>query len=133
MAKKNIEKKEQTTKKVEVKSFTKEAEVVDFNNDVVDSNVEQEEEFDAEKLIEEFSDAAKKIDEKITNTTTQDELKETLEGELKRVEDVEKKVMEEIEKEESKLNDEQKKLLDKMTGNNKFTNIWNGVSEGWFN
>ena len=84
----------------------------------------EEETVDPEKVIEEFSEAAKNIDSFVTNTTTQEELTEKLEDELKRASSVEEKLEKQIADLEKKVSPEMKKG---------FTQFWMGTSEGWFN
>ena len=87
--------------------------------------IEQEEEaVDPEKVIEEFSEAAKDIDSFVTNTTTQDELTEKLENELERASAVEEQLEKQIADLEKKVSPEMKRG---------FTQFWMGTSEGWFN
>ena len=75
-------------------------------------------------MINEFSEAGKKIDEIVSETTTQEELKEKLEDELENVE----KVEEQLEKQAADL---EKKVSPEMKKG--FTRFWMGTSEGWFN
>jgi sugar-specific transcriptional regulator TrmB len=84
----------------------------------------EEETVDPEKVIEEFSEAAKNIDSFVTNTTTQEELTEKLENELNRASNVEEKLEKQIADLEKKVSPEMKKG---------FTQFWMGTSEGWFN
>ena len=75
------------------------------------------------KVIEEFSEASKSFDEKITADLSQEELEKTLMSELSRVEEIEKKLEQQIENKEQNMSQKQK---------NMFTNFWGGVSSGWY-
>ena len=67
-------------------------------NSVMDDETPEElpgeefEELDPMKVIEEFSDASKSFDEKITADLSQEELEKTLMSELSRVEEIVKKI-----------------------------------------
>jgi len=84
---------------------------------------EEFEEIDPMKVIEEFSEASKSFDEKITADLSQEELEKTLMSELSRVEEIEKKLEQQIENKEQNMSQKQK---------NMFTNFWGGVSSGWY-
>jgi len=84
---------------------------------------EETEEIDPMKVIEEFSEASKSFDEKITADLSQEELEKTLMSELSRVEEIEKKLEQQIENKEQNMSQKQK---------NMFTNFWGGVSSGWY-
>ena len=84
---------------------------------------EELEEIDPMKVIEEFSEASKSFDEKITADLSQEELEKTLMSELSRVEEIEKKLEQQIENKEQNMSQKQK---------NMFTNFWGGVSSGWY-
>lgn len=84
---------------------------------------EEIEEIDPMKVIEEFSEASKSFDEKITADLSQEELEKTLMSELSRVEEIEKKLEQQIENKEQNMSQKQK---------NMFTNFWGGVSSGWY-
>ena len=88
-----------------------------------DFHVEETEEVDPMKVIEEFSEASKSFDEKITADLSQEELEKTLMSELSRVEEIEKKLEQQIENKEQNMSKKQK---------NMFTNFWGGVSSGWY-
>ena len=88
-----------------------------------DFPVEESEEVDPMKVIEEFSEASKSFDEKITADLSQEELEKTLMSELSRVEEIEKKLEQQIENKEQNMSQKQK---------NTFTNFWGGVSSGWY-
>lgn len=77
---------------------------------------------DPVKIIEEFSEASKKIDEQIISTMKQDELEEVLIGEVNRVESVEQQLKEHINKTEQDL----------LKKGRKFSNFWNGVNTGLY-
>lgn len=77
---------------------------------------------DPVKIIEEFSEASKKIDEQIVSTMKQDELEEVLIGEVNRVESVEQQLKEHINKTEQDL----------LKKGRKFSNFWNGVNTGLY-
>jgi hypothetical protein len=85
---------------------------------------EEETVVEPQKVIEEFNEAAKNIDSFVTNTTTQEELNEKLESELKRVSTVEGQLEKQIADLEKKVSPEMKRG---------FTQFWMGASEGWFN
>ena len=98
-------------------------------NSVMDGDTPEElpgeefEEIDPMKVIEEFSEASKSFDEKITADLSQEELEKTLMSELSRVEEIEKKLEQQIENKEQNMSQKQK---------NMFTNFWGGVSSGWY-
>ena len=75
---------------------------------------------ETQEIMNEFSEASKKVDEAITATSTQEEIKQILESELSRVDEAEKKITENIMKASKKIN-------------NNFANYWNGTSDGWYN
>ena len=98
-------------------------EVLEEMQDVVEPT-EEETVVEPQKVIEEFNEAAKNIDSFVTNVTTQEELNEKLESELKRASSVEEQLEKQIADLEKKVSPEMKKG---------FTQFWMGASEGWFN
>ena len=99
-------------------------EVIEEEKVEEESELKDEKYVEPEKVIEEFTNAAKDIDAFVTNTTTQEELTEKLEGELQRAESVEAQLEKQIADLEKKVTPEAKKS---------FTQFWMGSSEGWFN
>ena len=108
-------------------------ETVDTSNQIEETNeneLENDEDtlenvealVDPVKIIEEFSEASKKIDEQIVSTMKQDELEEVLIGEVNRVESVEQQLKEHINKTEQDL----------LKKGRKFSNFWNGVNTGLY-
>lgn len=116
---------EENTQEIQ-EEVLKTAPQVEEQNTVVEGETNEQEEkaVDPEKVIEEFSEAAKDIDAFVTNTTTQKELTEKLENELNRVTDVEGQL-------EKQIADLEKKVSPKMKQG--FTQFWMGSSDGWFN
>lgn len=94
------------------------------------SNEDGKENTDPIDVLEDFEQSAKEIDSKVNETTSQEELKELLEHELKRAEDAEETLQKGIEEAEESLGIEPTNSSRK---NNNFSNSWNGVTEGWFN
>lgn len=86
----------------------------------VDEDVD---ELDPLKVIEEFSEASKELDKKITANLNEEEIEKVLTDELNRVEEI-----------ESTLEQQIKTKMDNMTQSQKrgFTNFWGGVNSGWF-
>lgn len=100
-----------------------EEETTDEQKETVEST-EEETVVEPQKIIEEFNEAAKNIDSFVTNATTQEELNEKLERELKHASSVEEQLEKQIADLEKKVSPEMKKG---------FTQFWMGASEGWFN
>lgn len=100
-----------------------EEETADEQKETVEPT-EEETVVEPQKVIEEFNEAAKNIDSFVTNVTTQEELNEKLESELKRASSVEEQLEKQIADLEKKVSPEMKKG---------FTQFWMGASEGWFN
>lgn len=96
---------------------------------VAEPEVEKQEEVvddvEPEKVIEEFTDKAKQIDEFVTNDTTQEELQNKLEEELAHAEET----MEKLEKHVADL----EKQAKPKPQNTSFARFWMGSSDGWFN
>lgn len=84
---------------------------------------EEVDELDPLKVIEEFSEASKELDKKITANLNEEEIEKVLTDELNRVEEI-----------ESTLEQQIKTKMDNMTQSQKrgFTNFWGGVNSGWF-
>ena len=100
-----------------------EEETADEQKETVEPT-EEETVVEPQKVIEEFNEAAKNIDSFVTNVTTQEELNEKLESELKRASSVEEQLEKQIADLEKKVSPEMKKG---------FTQFWMGASEGWIN
>lgn len=94
--------------------------VVETPEESVDEEVD---ELDPLKVIEEFSEASKELDKKITANLNEEEIEKVLTDELNRVEEI-----------ESTLEQQIKTKMDNMTQSqrNGFTNFWGGVNSGWF-
>jgi hypothetical protein len=84
---------------------------------------EEVDELDPLKVIEEFSEASKELDKKITANLNEEEIEKVLTDELNRVEEI-----------ESTLEQQIKTKMDNITQSQKgwFTNFWGGVNSGWF-
>ena len=100
-----------------------EEETVDEQKETVEPT-EEETVLEPQKVIEEFNEAAKNIDSFVTDVTTQEELNEKLESELKHASNVEEQLEKQIADLEKKVSPEMKRG---------FTQFWMGASEGWFN
>ena len=77
-----------------------------------------------EEVINEFNEAAKHVDEIITANTTEEELKETLENEIKHADETVEKLEEKVKELENKV---------KPKTREHFAKFWMGSSDGWFN
>lgn len=89
------------------------------------------EEFDPEKLLNEFTDATKELDNLVASSTSQEELNKILNSKLSHAEEAERMIEEKIKDLESNLTDSQKTAINNLKNNT--TKYWNGVTCGWFN
>lgn len=115
---------EEKTELVVPEEETKEPEIEENVEEQTEEELINEETIDPEKILEEFNEKTKDIDNFVTSNTTQEELTQKFESELERVDDVEEKLQKQINELESKITPEMKK---------RFTQFWMGASEGWFN
>lgn len=93
------------------------------DEDVESKEMDEEKEINPIEIIEEFSEASKNLDKKVTANLSQEQLETVLSDELSRVEDVESKLEKVIREKEKNINKETKRT---------FNNFWNGVSSGWY-
>ena len=78
-----------------------------------------EEQLDPQEVIEEFTEATKKLDDIVSLENTPEETEAKLQEELKKAEEVQEKLKKQIEEQE-------KRLL------NRNSQIWNGITDGWY-
>ena len=89
-----------------------------------DTTTEVKDDINPEEVINEFNEAAKRVDEIITAHTTEEELKATLENEVKHADET-------VEKLEEKVKELENKVQPKAREH--FAKFWMGSSDGWFN
>ena len=94
-------------------------------NDKIEKEEKNEEVVDAVKVIEEFNDVSKTLDNLIKPNMDVNDFKEVLQGELDRIYEAEEKIKKDIKTKEEDLKNDIKK--------NKMIDYWNGLNSGWFN
>lgn len=85
----------------------------------------KEKPIDARKVIEEFNNVSKSLDNLIKPNMDVDDFKNVLQGELDRIYEAEEKIKEDIKSKEENLKSDIK--------GNKVIDYWNGLNSGWFN
>lgn len=116
-----------SNKKLGKKTLNKSDDLVSSvtKNDKIEKEEKNEEVVDAVKVIEEFNDVSKTLDNLIKPNMDVNDFKEVLQGELDRIYEAEEKIKKDIKTKEEDLKNDIKK--------NKMIDYWNGLNSGWFN
>jgi hypothetical protein len=88
-----------------------------LENDIVEENNDDKQDLDPIKILEDFSEKSKTLEEKIT--TNNDNYEEVLKQELEEAQKIETELEKNIQKKEEVLKNKKRKVS--------FTELWNGI------